>query len=363
MIPVQTLQKTIDEISSLTGAALVVMDAGLKVVAADPSAQKPDDKKIIKFMEKEESETIIEGYQALKVWDEDQIQYILFVEGDEKKHQVIGRMIKYQLESLVAVYKEKIDKDHFLRALIQDNLLQIDIYTQAKKLEMDTELKRAVIIIETNNKNLDEIMRPVKFVFANKPEDSIFLIDNKRIVIVKKLEEEDDDAAIEELSKEINNTIKVDTGEEAYISYGTIVKDLKDVSRSYKEAKTSLDIGRTFYSDRRITGYTKLGIGRLMYQVPLPVCKRFMKEIFGSEKPPELDKELIETVNKFLECSLNISETSRQLFVHRNTLVYRLDRIQESTGLDLRNFDDAITFKLSMMVSEVMNSIKNQDDK
>lgn len=145
------------------------------------------------------------------------------------------------------------------------------------------------------------------------------------------------------------------------MAFGTIVGEIKEVSRSYKEAKMAMDVGKIFYSNKNVVAYSKLGIGRLIYQLPLPLCRMFIKEIFDGKSPDEFDEETLTTINKFFENSLNVSETSRQLYIHRNTLVYRLDKLQKSTGLDLRVFEDAITFKIALMVVKYMKYMENQD--
>ena len=146
-----------------------------------------------------------------------------------------------------------------------------------------------------------------------------------------------------------------------HVAYGTIVGEIKEVSRSYKEAKMALDVGKIFYVEKNIVGYNNLGIGRLIYQLPLPLCRMFIREIFEGKSPDEFDEETLTTINKFFENSLNVSETSRQLYIHRNTLVYRLDKLQKSTGLDLRVFEDAITFKIALMVVKYMKYMESLD--
>ena len=145
------------------------------------------------------------------------------------------------------------------------------------------------------------------------------------------------------------------------MAYGTVVNDIKEVSRSYKEAKMALDVGKIFYNGKNVVAYGTLGIGRLIYQLPLPLCRMFIREIFDGKSPDEFDEETLTTINKFFENSLNVSETSRQLYIHRNTLVYRLDKLQKSTGLDLRVFEDAITFKIALMVVKYMKYMENLD--
>jgi carbohydrate diacid regulator len=149
--------------------------------------------------------------------------------------------------------------------------------------------------------------------------------------------------------------------ENLHVSYGTIVNEIREVSRSYKEAKMALDVGKIFFDERNVIAYSELGIGRLIYQLPIPLCKMFIKEIFDGKSPDDFDEETIMTINKFFENSLNVSETSRQLYIHRNTLVYRLDKLQKTTGLDLRVFEDAITFKIALMVVKYMKYMEDFD--
>ena len=162
-------------------------------------------------------------------------------------------------------------------------------------------------------------------------------------------------------AKVILDMLNTEAMTNAHISYGTIVNEIKDVSRSYKEAKMALDVGKIFYANRNVVAYSNLGIGRLIYQLPMPLCKMFIKEIFDGKSPDEFDEETLTTINKFFENSLNVSETSRQLYIHRNTLVYRLDKLQKSTNLDLRVFEDAITFKIALMVVKYMKYMESID--
>ena len=157
------------------------------------------------------------------------------------------------------------------------------------------------------------------------------------------------------------DTLNTDASANTHVAFGTIVNEIKEVSRSYKEAKMALDVGKIFFSDKNVVAYSKLGIGRLIYQLPLPLCKMFIKEIFEGRNPDDFDEETLTTINKFFENSLNVSETSRQLYIHRNTLVYRLDKLQKSTNLDLRVFEDAITFKIALMVAKYMKYMENMD--
>ena len=181
------------------------------------------------------------------------------------------------------------------------------------------------------------------------------------MIIVKELSDGDAMKEMEKTARQLWHFLKKEGVRDTRIAYGSVVQEIKEVSRSYKEAKMALDVGKIFFQDREIIAYSELGIGRLIYQLPIPLCKMFIREIFGGKSPDEFDEETLGTIYKFFENSLNVSETSRQLFIHRNTLVYRLDKLQKSTGLDLRVFEDAITFKIALMVVKYMKYMENID--
>ena len=197
----------------------------------------------------------------------------------------------------------------------------------------------------------------LKTLFATRTRDFITAVDERSIILIHELREDEDYEEVEQVANMMKDMLNSEAMATVRISYGTIVSEIKQVSKSYKEAKMALDVGKIFYSEKSITAYNTLGIGRLIYQLPINLCRIFIKEIFGDSIPEELDDELLTTVQKFFDNNLNVSETSRQLFVHRNTLVYRLEKLHQSTGLDIRTFDDALTFKIALMVVNYMKYI------
>ena len=204
-------------------------------------------------------------------------------------------------------------------------------------------------------------METIRTLFVAKSKDFITAVDEKNIIIVRELTPNETYEDMEKVARTVLDMLNTEAMSSARISYGTIVNEIKEVSKSYKEAKMALDVGKIFYSEKVIIAYNHLGIGRLIYQLPLPLCKMFIKEIFEGKSPDEFDEETLSTINKFFENSLNVSETSRQLYIHRNTLVYRLDKLEKSTGLDLRKFEDAITFKIALMVVKYMKYMESID--
>ena len=296
----------------------------------------------------------MKNYQFFKVYDEHQLEYVLLAKGDNEDVFLVGKMAAFQIQNLLVAYKERFDKDNFIKNLLLDNLLLVDIYNRAKKLHIDSEVRRVVFILESNPDKDRGTLENVRTLFGNKSGDFITAVDEKSIIIVKELADTDGYVQMNKIAASVLDAIGRDEEHKTHIAYGTIVKELKEVSRSYKEARMALDVGKIFFDNRDVIAYSSLGIGRLIYQLPIPLCKMFIKEIFADKSPDDFDEETLTTINKFFENSLNVSETSRQLYIHRNTLVYRLDKLQKSTGLDLRVFEDAITFKIALMVVRYM---------
>ena len=279
---------------------------------------------------------------------------MLVAHGDDEDTYMVGKLVAFQIQNLLVAYKERFDKDNFIKNLLLDNLLLVDIYSRAKKLYIPVDAQRVVLIIECSAGREDNILEQMRPVFGNNNRDFITAVDENNVIIVKALTENDEMKEIEHYTANLIEWLETEGYSESRISYGTIVQEIKEVSRSYKEAKMAMDVGKIFFDERRVIAYSELGIGRLIYQLPIPLCKMFIREIFGGKSPDDFDEETLTTISKFFENSLNVSETSRQLFIHRNTLVYRLDKLQKSTGLDLRVFEDAITFKIALMVVKYM---------
>ena len=354
MISNQILQNTIEGLKSITRIDLGVMDTDGKTLATTFPEPGDYENAVLSFVESPAESQVIQGYQFFKIYDEHQLEYILIANGGSEDVYMVGKIAAFQIQNLIVAYKERFDKDSFIKNLLLDNLLLVDIYNRAKKLHIDADVRRAVMILELQQEKDHSSMESVKSFFGGKSKDFITAVDEKSIIIVKELEEGEGYADLDKLSHAILDTLGLNQNEETHIAYGTIVNELKEVSRSYKEARMALDVGKIFFGEKDVIAYSSLGIGRLIYQLPIPLCKMFIKEIFENKSPDDFDEETLVTIDKFFENSLNVSETSRQLYIHRNTLVYRLDKLQKSTGLDLRVFEDAITFKIALMVVRYM---------
>ncbi len=266
-----------------------------------------------------------------------------------------------QLQNLIIAYKERYDRNNFFQNLLLDNMLLVDIYNRAKKLHIEVAVPRAVFLIETDKEKDSTAMELLNGMFTSQIGDYITSVDESNVILIKALMPEEGYERLDQIASIIVDMMNMEAMLNVRVAYGTIVGELKDVSKSYKEAKMALDVGKIFYAEKKVTAYNTLGIGRLIYQLPINLCKIFIEEIFGDNVPSELDDETLTTINKFFENNLNVSETSRQLFVHRNTLVYRIEKLEKSTGLDIRTFDDALTFKIALMVVNYMKYLDSLD--
>jgi carbohydrate diacid regulator len=359
MISNQILQDTVDGIKAISRTDLCVMDTEGKALASTIADVSEYVESVLIFAQSLAESQMMQGHQFFKVFDENQLEYIILVKGESDDVYMVGKLAAFQIQNLLVAYKERFDKDNFIKNLLLDNLLLVDIYNRAKKLHIETDVKRLVYIIETQRDKDSNALETVRGLFATKSRDFITAVDEKNIILVREVKPGEDYDDFYKTANVIVDMLSSGDMPKVNIAFGTVVDEIKEVSRSYKEAKMALAVGKIFYEDQDVVAYSHLGIGRLIYQLPLPLCKMFIREIFEGKSPDDFDEETLATINKFFENSLNVSETSRQLYIHRNTLVYRLDKLQKQTSLDLRVFEDAITFKIALMVVKYMKYMES----
>jgi hypothetical protein len=359
MISSQVIQSSIEELRTITKVDLCVFDLTGSVIAStvDMSEITPD--LVSGFANSPADSQVIGSHHLLKIMDEGELLYILVARGMTDDVYMVGKIAVCEIQNLAVAYKERFDRNNFFQNLLLDNLLLVDIYNRAKKLHIEVTAPRVVFLVETRLEKDGIVTELLKGMFSSQVGDYITAVDESSVILVKAVEADTTHEDLEAIAQTIVAMMNTEAMLNVRVAFGTVVQELKDVSKSYKEAKMALDVGKIFYAEKNVTAYSTLGIGRLIYQLPINLCKIFIEEIFGDNVPMDLDEETLTTINKFFENNLNVSETSRQLFVHRNTLVYRIEKIQKSTGLDLRNFDDALTFKIALMVVNYMKYLDN----
>lgn len=360
MLSNQVLHKTVQDIRRITELEVSVWDIHAACLVMTNEKQTMLDKQVASFIKHtgDAKEHIEDSTGLFLIHAEDEPVYVLALQGNKSPIAMSGRLGASQLENLISAYKERMDKNRFIQNLILDNLLLVDVYNQAKKMKRPVELRRAVFLIEPKHEGENLVLETLKGLYATGSRDFVTAVDEGHIILVKALEKTEDHKDMNQTAKVIVDTLNMEAMVSVRVAYGTIIEELREVSRSYKEAAMALEVGRVFYAERNILAYSELGIGRLIHQLPVPLCEMFLKEVFDGGGSGEFDDEELATVYTFFENNLNISETARQLYVHRNTLVYRLEKIQKKTGLDVRVFDDALTFKIAMMVADHMKYMK-----
>jgi carbohydrate diacid regulator len=360
MISSQILQNTLDELHMITRVDFILTDTEGNEVASTTPGESVNTDSILQFAASPADSQVVQDAHYFKVFDDKKLEFILVSKGTSEAY-MLGRVAVSQIQNLIIAYRERFDKNNYIQNLLLDNMLSIDIYNRARKLHIETDVRRIVYLIETKYEKDNTAMEIVKGLFGSKTKDFITAVDEKSIIIVQELKEQEGYDYVEQTALMLRDMLNTEAMASVRIAYGTIVNEITQVSRSYKEAKMALDVGKIFYMEKSIVAYNTLGIGRLIYQLPIPLCQMFMKEVFPEGMSPDnFDEETLTTINKFFENSLNVSETARQLYIHRNTLVYRLEKLQKSTGLDIRVFDDALTFKIAMMVVNYMKYMEEQ---
>ena len=356
----RTLQKCLDDWKEISRLDFCLLDLNSQPFCATCSRQLPSASRLEEFSESSALCMANTGSCLYKVHDREEFSYILIVWGSGDSVPTIGELAVYQIESLITAYAEKNDKNTFMQKLLLGNYTEVEAFNQAKKLRVSSTSSRAVFLVETRQEKDEHALATIKNIFSARTKDFITSIDDTGIIVVHELSSTETEEDLENIAFMLVDMLGTEAMTQAWVSYSNMAEDLKQLSNAYKEARTALEIGKIFYSERNVFSYRRLGIGRLIYQLPVSVCEMFIQEVFGEESLDSIDNETLAIIRTFFENNLNLSETSRQLYVHRNTLVYRFEKIQKKFGLDLRSFEDALTFKLAMLVTSYVTYTRNR---
>ena len=334
----------------------LITDSGFVIASNDNCISNTDLECVLSFTEDNIDTFTYNGFTYKPIVAMGKIDYIIFVKGDDSLARNYADILQVSFSSVKSLYDDKHDRLNFIKNFLLDNILPGDVLAKAAELHIPIESRRVVFLIQTEKVTDFSALELVENMFPNKQNDFIVSVDENNIALVKELDSDPSLSELQNVAKSICNNITSEIMTQATVGIGTVVDNIKEIARSYKEARVALEVGKVFEDEKKILSYEDLGIGRLIYQLPTTLCELFLTEVFKKGSIDELDQEIIFTIQKFFENNLNVSETSRQLYVHRNTLVYRLDKIQKITGLDLRIFDQAIIFKVAMMVNKYLTS-------
>ena len=355
MISYQLMLSTVVDLKHITRKDFAVLDCDGKLVATTLEDTTDIPYMYVDAVVNSPAEhQLIQGKQYFKVIENHIPEYIVLVDGEDEDTFRVGKLAAFHLHALMVAYKERFDKDGFIKSLLLDNVLTVDILNGAKRLQLEMNARRAVFLISIPLDTEQSALEILRNLFPDKDKDFIAPVDETCVVLVKELEDKDGECEINSIAKNVADTLSSEAMYRVNVAIGSVNKDLRTLSAAYKEARLAHEVGRIFEAGKQIVNYERLGIGRLIYQLPVPLCHIFIKEMLRGFTIDEIDEEMFNTVTKFFENDLNVSETARELYIHRNTLVYRLDKLEKMTKLDLRKFSDAIIFKISLMVNRYM---------
>ena len=352
-------QSVIMQMKDATDRMLGVIDAeGFVVACSEPSiiGEKVENP-VLKLNAAPESLCIADKktYKALASWGA-YFEFAVFVDGEDDVARSFCIMAAVALNGAKSFYEDKHDKGAFVKNIITDNILPGDIYIRAKELHFVTDVPRAVFLVRQVGRADVATVDLLQKMFSEKQQDFVLSINETDIAVIKQVDPSTDNSQLMEIAQQMEEAIRTELLIKTTIGVGTIAGHLRELADVYKEAQVAIEVGKVFDTEKSIIHYENLGIGRLIYQLPTTLCEIFLSEVFKKNSVDSLDQETLFTINKFFENNLNVSETSRKLFVHRNTLVYRLEKIKKLTGLDLREFDHAIIFKVALMVKKYLAS-------
>ena len=347
----RNLQKCMEDWKQISGLDFCLLSEDNSVFVATGERRIPSAGKLEDFRNGDALCTANASCCLYKVMDRDELLYILIVWGSGESTSTIGELAVCQIRSLIEAYSEKNDKNAFMQKLLLGSYSEVEAFNRAKKLHISSSCQRAVFLVETRRAGDEHALTMIRNIFSARTHDFITSVDDKGIIIVRELVSTETYENLEATAHMLVDMLGAEAMTQAWVAYSNVANGLRDLANAYKEARMALEIGKIFYSERNVFGYRKLGIGRLIYQLPEEVCEMFIEEIFDGESLDAIDGETLNIIRTFFENNLNLSETSRQLYVHRNTLVYRFEKIQKRFGLDLRSFEDALTFKIAMLVS------------
>lgn len=347
----RNLQKCMEDWKQISGLDFCLLSEDNSVFVATGERRIPSAGKLEDFRNGDALCTANASCCLYKVMDRDELLYILIVWGSGESTSTIGELAVCQIRSLIEAYSEKNDKNAFMQKLLLGSYSEVEAFNRAKKLHISSSCQRAVFLVETRQVGDEHALTMIRNIFSARTHDFITSVDDRGIIIVRELVSTETYENLEATAHMLVDMLGAEAMTQAWVAYSNVANGLRDLANAYKEARMALEIGKIFYSERNVFGYRKLGIGRLIYQLPEEVCEMFIEEIFDGESLEVIDGETLNIIRTFFENNLNLSETSRQLYVHRNTLVYRFEKIQKRFGLDLRSFEDALTFKIAMLVS------------
>ncbi len=349
-----SFEKSLYKWKDISGLNVALLTPEGKEIVNTGSKKLPVREKLEEFLEQDAVSKAAGTLHYFKVCHQEELIGLLLVWGKGVSSHTIGELAVCQLEELAEAYSQRTDKNTYMQNLLLGNYTSVDAFNGAKRLKIPQQCPRAVLLVQTKQPKDENALSMVKNLFTARTGHYITYMDDGLIIVIKELSPGEDSSSLENAAKTLVDMLNAEAMTQAWVGYSSIADDLSQLPDAYREAQTALTVGKIFYSERNIFPYSHLGLGHLIYQLPLSACEKFIAETFQGESLDSLDEETYATIRTFFENNLNLSETARQLYVHRNTLVYRFEKLQKRFGLDLRTFRDSLTFQLAILINNYM---------
>ena len=350
------MQHCLDDWSRISGLDFCLLTEDDQVFASTGQRALPSAGKLQEFRDSDDMSLVNSSCLFFKVMDQRELLYLLLVYGKAENARTIGELAVCQIRSLAAACSEKNDKSQFLKDLLLGHYRDSEIASRARRLHLHPDTPRILFLIEPRTRQDEHALATVRNLFSSRSRDIVLEMDDSRILVIRELTQPANAEDPEQTASILVDMLGTEALTPACVSYSRPAEDLTRLPDAWREACTALEIGRTFYAERNVFGYDRLGIGRLIYQLPDDICEMFLAEVFKEQSLADLDEESLITIRTFFENNLNMAETARQLYQHRNTLIYRFEKLQKKYGLDIRTFEDALTFKIAMLVTDYMKT-------
>lgn len=365
MVSSRIVCNMMNELHEITRTEISLWDKkGTLLVSTDPEekGERPENQgkrmtqEMQEFLASPADSQVLQNRHFFKIYKEETVAYLLVTRGNDA--YLTGRIAVSEIRNLLLASRVRLDKDHFMQELLSGQLQERDLREKAGKLRIEERTKRALYVARTKEEKDAAALETIRMLFGAETGYFVVEMDDHHIVLVGELKGKEPEIQLQQTAHTLVDTLNMEAMSSVRVAYGTPAQTLRDLPRAYQEARMALEVGRIFYSDRKVISYENLGLGRLIYQLPQPLCQLFLQETLKGKTLADLDEETLTIIRRFFENNLNISETARQLYLHRNTLVYRLEKIEKQLGLDIRRFEEALTLKIAMMVESYLKDIR-----
>ena len=365
----EEIKKCIRTAATILKSEAGVMDKdGLIFASTDPSAEGQVDSASRAVMNGQDRFLSTSNKSYMKISINDQVRYIVYLCDTGTGARVNLELLGEWINTVIREHGTDAEKEIFIKSVLLENELSGEIPVKAREYKINLSEPRLVIVVRTNETDGASTLDILQSIYGESSNSTVLAMDESTSLIVLNVSElseagseADKEAYVDEITEALLDSLN-NEGITAYIGVGSFVPQFPQIAKSYRDAMLALRVGKIFEKNCYISKYNRLGIGRLIYQLPSTLCRMFIEEVFPNEAYKSLDEDTLATIDCFFENNLNGSETSRELFVHRNTLVYRLDKVKKNTGLDLRSFDDAVMFKMASMVRTYLQYLETSKD-